>query len=180
MMQLVKDDIDAQRKGTAHVFWSHNIGIDDFKTRRWIHERLIPAMPVRINALHLCLPVEIHSSGTKGNGSNDNGGGDSSRNRQVIINMVKSFFMFALGPNLRSRLRIHTGKLLYLKKHTNTNTNTHTKSHLLLFYMHTPLSNFIFSLPPSQVPQQSVYIYYKHLVSNPIRCQSIQILVKLK
>jgi hypothetical protein len=150
MMQLVKDDIDAQRKGTAYVFWSHNISIgsiDDFKTRRLIHERLVQAIPIRMNAMHCCLPAEIHSAGSKQRKSGSNGGSDSgaSSSRQFVISMVKSFFMFALGPKLRSRLRIHTGMLRFRERNelpcllpfalfgVALYIHTHLKFHILSF-----------------------------------------------
>ena len=186
-MQVVKDDIDAQRKGAAYVFWSHNIRINDFRTRRLIHQRILQAIPVRLNAAHCCLPCEIHAGSNMGNsGSNGGSGSGSSSNRQVVISMIQSFFTYALGPTLRSRLRIHTGMLRFRESNplpcrlsfalsavvSYTNTYTHLKFQILNSDFSSP------SLSSFQVPQRNVYIYYKHLASNPIRCQSIQILVK--
>ena len=185
-MQVVKDDIDAQRKGAAYVFWSHNIRINDFRTRRLIHQRILQAIPVRLNAAHCCLPCEIHAGSNKGN-SGSNGGSDSgsSSNRQVVISMIQSFFTYALGPTLRSRLRIHTGMLRFRESNQLPCLLSFALSAVVVLYTHAHAHTHLkfqiltFSLSSFQVPQRNVYIYYKHLASNPIRCQSIQILVKL-
>lgn len=107
MFQLVRYDIETQRNGAAFIFWSHNIGINDFQERRRIHTKLIPALPVRFLSLHYCLPDDKLE-----NRSNNN------NNRQILFKMFKSMVVFAIGPQLRQRLRIHTGTLRFSSLHS--------------------------------------------------------------
>jgi hypothetical protein len=85
-LRMVKDDIDVQRRGVVFFFWMHSFRFDDLKVRRFVSKKLIPAIPFRISAMHCYIPV------------NDQ-----------LSHMAKTMFLLAIGPELRSRLRIHTG-----------------------------------------------------------------------
>lgn len=86
-MRIVKDDVDAQRQGVVAVFWTHNLRIDDLKTRSYLHKKVAPLVPVRFCALHCCLPDMNHH----------------------IASLASKMYTLAIGRQLRKRLRVHKG-----------------------------------------------------------------------
>lgn len=93
VLRMVKDDIDTQRKGAILLFWMHEIRIDDFKTRSYVHKKLVPALPLRASAFHLFLPSDIIGN-------------------ERLMQLGKAMYMLAIGAELRQRLRVHSGMFL--------------------------------------------------------------------
>lgn len=91
-LRMVRDDIDVQRRGVVFLFWMHSFRFDDLKVRSFVHKKLIAAIPFRISAMHCYIPVNGKQQLTQ------------------LCNMVKTMYLLAIGPKLRSRLRIHTGE----------------------------------------------------------------------
>lgn len=87
MMALARNSIDAQKKGVVGVFWAHNIRTDDFKTRSFVHAKLIPCLPIRFTAAHICLRSAYNNYSKR----------------------LKMMFVYAIGPENRKRLRVHFG-----------------------------------------------------------------------
>ena len=144
VLRMVKDDIDTQRKGAIVLFWMHEISIDDFKTRSYVHKKLVPALPLRASAFHLFLPSDIIGN-------------------ERLMQLGKAMYMLAIGTELRSRLRVHSGMF---------NKFAHVRFFEtvpgIFIHLFTTLLDILISIPlyQSLLLSQSIRFCYRMFVHN--------------
>ena len=89
------EDVETQKKGAVAITMWHNVSINNFHKRGQCHRRLKIALPLRLSAIHLCLPHENSSSN------------DSSSPQ--LLRVIKAMFVMSIGAENRQHLRIHIG-----------------------------------------------------------------------
>jgi len=85
--RLVTTDVNIQRRGIVLVVWSHNYHEGNLNNRTWIRKLLINAMPIRLNAIHFCVPNHVNK----------------------LYEMTSSLFMMSIGSENRKRIRLQFG-----------------------------------------------------------------------
>jgi hypothetical protein len=90
-LMAVAEDVETQQKGCVLVFYQSNPSIRVFSTRSLREEtrQTLSVFPIRVCALHTCLP--------------DN----------PAFSLVKAAVMASSTPEVRTRLRFHSGEWLY-------------------------------------------------------------------
>ncbi len=94
------DDVETQQKGAVGIATWHNVSIDDFHKRGQCHKRIDAAFPIRMSAIHLCLPHHnsCHNDPEMANTPNPQ-----------LLRIIKAMFVMSIGSENRHRLRVHTG-----------------------------------------------------------------------
>lgn len=87
------------------ISWWHNISVDDFLIRGKVHKR-IDCVPMRMGALHCCIPSEVKSS------RNSKKTKDNRHLSTGKAQIVKAMFAFSVTSEVRPHIRIHTGSLV--------------------------------------------------------------------
>ena len=87
--QLAKS-VSVQRRGVVGIFWTLGFFFDDMKDRAEAHRRILPAMPIRLSAIHLCVAESMP---------------------EYLLNMLRTTYLTVIGRDNRIRLRIHQGML---------------------------------------------------------------------
>ncbi len=96
------DDVETQKKGAVGITTWHNVSsIDDFHKRGQVHKRIGDAFPIRLSAIHLCLPH--HNSF----GSNDSE--MSQKQNPQLLRIIKAMFVMSIGSENRPHMRVHIG-----------------------------------------------------------------------
>lgn len=96
----VLEDVETQKKGAVAITMWHNVSIDDFHKRGQCHMQIKESFPIRLSAIHFCLPHE--------NGSNADAKIRQSSNPQ-LLRLIKVMFVMSIGAENRPHLRIHIG-----------------------------------------------------------------------
>eukprot|EP00533_Pseudo-nitzschia_delicatissima_P005060 CAMPEP_0116101906 /NCGR_PEP_ID=MMETSP0327-20121206/13060_1 /TAXON_ID=44447 /ORGANISM="Pseudo-nitzschia delicatissima, Strain B596" /LENGTH=735 /DNA_ID=CAMNT_0003593899 /DNA_START=263 /DNA_END=2470 /DNA_ORIENTATION=- len=91
----VLEDVETQKKGAVGITMWHKVSIDDFHKRGQCHKRIKEAFPIRLSAIHFCLPHENASSN------------DSSSPQ--LLRLLKAMFVMSIGAENRPHMRIHIG-----------------------------------------------------------------------
>ena len=107
----VLEDVECQRKGVIAVSWWHNVTVDDFILRGKVHKRMI-CFPMRLGALHCCIPSEYSGSSTQNN-NKINPGSSNGVVLSGLSEIIKAMFVLSIGPKLRPHFRMHTGEYLF-------------------------------------------------------------------
>ena len=103
------------------VGWYQNFDIfNNFKARRKVHSTVSNCALVRTGALHICIPEELKDnnymnlpafSNVASSDSTRSLSKSSSSRSETPANIIKSMIALSVGAKIRSKLRIHTGKL---------------------------------------------------------------------
>lgn len=100
----VLDDVETQKKGAVGVTMWHNVSIDYFQGRGQCHKRLSDSTPIRLSAVHLCLPHDNTSATTDSNAKNLR----RTANPE-LLRLLKAMFVVSIGAEFRPHLRVHVG-----------------------------------------------------------------------
>jgi len=100
----VLDDVETQKKGAVGVTMWHNVSIDDFQGRGQCHKRLSNSTPIRLSAIHLCLPHDNTSATTDSNAKNLRRTANPK-----LLRLLKAMFVVSIGAEFRPHLRVHVG-----------------------------------------------------------------------
>lgn len=96
----VLSDVETQKKGAVGITTWHNVSsIDDFRKRGETHKRISDAFPIRLSAIHLCLPHQNNNNNTRS---------DSKPNPQ-LLRIIKAMFVMSIGSENRPHMRVHIG-----------------------------------------------------------------------
>jgi len=101
----VAEDIETQKKGAVMISMWHNMSIDDIKQRGQTHAKMRDAFPIRISAIHFCLPYETSFFMNDSNGSKKR----RYNNNPQFLQLLKAMFIMSIGAELRPHLRVHVG-----------------------------------------------------------------------
>jgi hypothetical protein len=101
------DDVETQKKGAVGVTMWHNVSIDDFQKRGQCHKRLSDSTPIRLSAIHFCLPHENASATTDSNGRNVRRAPNPK-----LLQLLKAMFVVSIGAEYRPHLRVHIGSTI--------------------------------------------------------------------
>lgn len=110
IMQCLAEDEESQKLGTVAILYMRNMDLKDPIQSVWSETanrkevlRLLGVMPIRISALHLCVP---QLSTTEGSLSESSSAG-------TIFRWIKALLLLAIGPEGRKRLRLHIGRFAF-------------------------------------------------------------------
>lgn len=104
----VLEDVETQRKGIIGMSWWHNVRVDDFILRGKVHKR-INCAPIRLGALHCCIPSECSGSSIQ-NDDKNNPGSSNGGVSPGLSEVIKAMFVLSIGSKLRPHFRMHTGE----------------------------------------------------------------------
>ena len=108
------DDIDVQKRGIIFINWfDTDTGVfDDVAARAKAHATVSSCLPLRLGAVHICMPTihnNITTTTTKNRTSTPGASTIEPRNHNSAANIIKSMLALSIGGKGRCKLRFHTG-----------------------------------------------------------------------